>query len=338
MRAARVAAMIAAVVVMVVTEPSLPRRRPTMSRPRSARARSTAPATTSRIPTGARSASRTCASRRPPTPTASGARRRAADALRQQPHLRRLHPEPVLRERRHAVGLRLGPVHGPHDRAARGGRRRARADRVRRARPDGGLHQRFRRDRLLAHARRPGHRHRRRPARAAQHGLEPDRRLEPLRRHRPAPGVAARGTGQRRPRRQRREAAARRRPAAAPLQPRQRRRRARDGAPGRARRDAAEGDGRRRRAREREHRADRHAHAVRARAQPDRRRAPRHACGGAEVPDRAPDHQRRAAVHHLHRVPPVARRAAARVPRLRRDRQPDARATSSRSSATGRTA
>ena len=54
--------------------------------------------------------------------------------LRQQPDLQRLAPEPVLRERRHPVGLRLGPVPRPHLRPARArrGERRARRHPVQR--------------------------------------------------------------------------------------------------------------------------------------------------------------------------------------------------------------
>jgi hypothetical protein len=54
------------------------------------------------------------------------ARRRPARPLHQQPHLQRHLAEPVLRARRHPVGLRVGPVHGPHVRLAAGGRRRER--------------------------------------------------------------------------------------------------------------------------------------------------------------------------------------------------------------------
>ena len=43
-------------------------------------------------------------------------------------------PEPVLGERRHPVGLRLGAVHGPHVRPARGGGRRECADPLQRGR------------------------------------------------------------------------------------------------------------------------------------------------------------------------------------------------------------
>ena len=49
--------------------------------------------------------------------------------------LQRRRPERLLRERRDAVGLRVGPVPRPHVRAAPGDRRRERADRVRSHRP-----------------------------------------------------------------------------------------------------------------------------------------------------------------------------------------------------------
>ena len=78
-----------------------------------------------------------------------------------------------------------------------------------------------------------------------------------------------------------------------------------------------------RRAGEREHRAHRDAHAVRARAQPDRLAAcPTALSTERPVPDRTPRRRRGAAVHHLQRVPPRARRAPAPVPRLRPERQP----------------
>ena len=97
---------------------------------------------------------------------------------------------------------------------------------------------------------------------------------------------------------------------------------------------------RRRRPREREHRAHRDAHAVRARAQPDRRRCcPPRSRPRSSVPDRAPRRRGRAAVHHLHASSsPRSEIHLAALPRLRPERQPDDRRTSSPPSATASTA
>ena len=147
----------------------------------------------------------------------------------------------------HAVGLRVGAVHGPHDRAARGGRRRARADRA--STPHDPL-EAFRNDfGAIDFSRTPA-------APGTGTGGVVREQINTVSSYidgwsvyggtdQPA-RVAARGPGQRQPRRQRRAAAAGpRRAAAAPLEPRRRRHGARDGLPGRPRRDAAEGDGRR---------------------------------------------------------------------------------------------
>ena len=122
--------------------------------------------------------------------------RRAVAALRQQPDLQRRRPEPLLRERRHPVGLGLGAVRRPRHRARRRAPGRGRADRVQRRRPARALHRRPRPDRLLAHAGRARHR-RDLAAPAAQHGEQLHRRVERLRhdaraahlapRRRPAP-------------------------------------------------------------------------------------------------------------------------------------------------------
>ena len=61
-------------------------------------------------------------------------------------------PEPVLRERRLAVGLGLGPVPRPRLRPARRDRGRGGADRLQRTRSARVVPQRLRRDRLRAHA------------------------------------------------------------------------------------------------------------------------------------------------------------------------------------------
>ena len=107
----------------------------------------------------------------------------AARAVHQQPDLQRRRAEPLLRERRLAVGLGLGPVHRPRLRPARRDAGRVDADRVRRRRSARVVHERLRRDRLL----------RARPPRRAPASTSPrqqintisqlHRRVERLRRH-----------------------------------------------------------------------------------------------------------------------------------------------------------
>ena len=99
--------------------------------------------------------------------------------------LQRHQPEPVLGERRHAVGLRLGAVHGPHVRSASGSWRRERTDRLQQDRPARDLHEHPGLDRVHAHAGRTRHRDGDEAEAADQHRLELHRRLQRLRRHRP---------------------------------------------------------------------------------------------------------------------------------------------------------
>ena len=175
------------------------------------------------------------------------ARQRPADPLRQQPHLQRRRPEPVLGAQRHPVGIRVGPVHGPHVRAAPGGRRRAaRTSRSTLRDPLEEFDNDLGADRLHAHAGGAGHRCRADRAPAHQHGQQLHRRLERLRRLRRSARVAPDGAGRRADVQQRRQAPAGRRPdAAAARQPRQRVNRSGDGAPGPADGHARQGDGRR---------------------------------------------------------------------------------------------
>ena len=148
------------------------------------------------------------------------ARRRAADALRQQPDLQRQRPEPVLRERRHAVGLGLGPVPRPHVRAAR--RRPAASARRSPSTPHDPLEP-FRNDfGAIAFERTPaapGTGTAASPRQQLNTVVEPTSTARPSTATRPAARVAARGSGRRRPHQQRRAAAAAGRPPAtrAPL-------------------------------------------------------------------------------------------------------------------------
>ena len=171
--------------------------------------RSTAASTTRSIPSGAGRHGRThgrapanYADRRGAPVT------RAVAPLRQQPHLQRHVAEPLLRERRHAVGRGVGPVPGPHVRAAPGDRRRARAARA--TTPP----TRSRRSATTS-ARSPSSARRRRPGRAPSSTRQQLNTvsgyidaLQRLRRHGRAAGVAARGPGHGDEGEQRRHAAA----------------------------------------------------------------------------------------------------------------------------------
>ena len=250
--------------------------------------------------------------------------RRPARAVRQQPDLQRREPEPVLRERRHPMGLRLGPVPRPHVRPARGGGRRERADR--RSTPADPLED-FTNDLGLdpVHplAGRARHRHEHSTARADQHRQLVHRRFGRLRRQRRRGSMAARGPGRRQPRQQQRRRCCCR-TATCP------RRDARGNA-ATAPDDGARGPaaGRARQARSSPATCGR----TRTSRSPPPTRCSRASTTGSSPRCRAalPEEtkfqiarrgrHRRAAVHHLQRVPARARREAARVPRLQRRRE-----------------
>ena len=83
---------------------------------------------------------------------------RPVAAVRQQSHLQRRRPEPLLRERHLAVGLGVGPVHRPRLRPPRRDAGRTRPDRVRPSDPLEAFTNDFGVIGLLPHAGRAGHR------------------------------------------------------------------------------------------------------------------------------------------------------------------------------------
>ena len=244
--------------------------------------------------------------------------RAAAVPVHQQPHLQRRRAEPLLRERRLPVGLGLGPVPGSHVRPAQREAGREGADPVRLEGPAGAVPKRPRPDRVLPHACGTWHGRRDRAPTGDQHRPELHRRLRRVRRLGQPARVAAQGAGRRKHGEQQRLAASAGRVSPANDRAGKGRRRTPDGSDGRRWRTPGERGCRRGRAREREHRAHGHAHALRARAQPDRLPPAGHALGGGPLPDRAARRRRRAAVHHLHAVPPGARGRPSALSRVRR--------------------